>query len=141
MGVLPITLADPGNPIAEPPLPPAVDRLRAPQPLERLGLGLALSTLASLVNLGVARILLRAGRRHHSIALEADGHHLMTDVWTSAGVLVGIGLLKRKPWARVLALVVAVFALFSFPIGTIIAIYSFWVLTREETQQLLRGAM
>ena len=56
-------------------------------------------------------------------------------------IITGIGLLKRTPWARVLALVVAVFALFSFPIGTIIAIYSFWVLTREETQQLLRGAM
>ena len=88
----------------------AVDRLRAPQPLERLGLGLALSTLASLVNLGVARILLRAGRRHHSIALEADGHHLMTDVWTSVGVLAGIGAVALTGWQRldpIVALLVA----------------------------------
>ena len=76
----------------------AIDRIWAPQPLERAGIGLAISTLASLVNLGVARVLLWAGRRHHSIALEADGHHLMTDVWTSAGVLVGIGAVALTGW-------------------------------------------
>ncbi len=88
----------------------AVQRLRAPQPLERIGLGLAVSTLASLVNLGVARILLQAGRRKHSIALEADGHHLMTDVWTSVGVLVGIGAVALTGWQRldpIVALLVA----------------------------------
>ncbi len=68
----------------------AAQRLLAPRPLESLGLGLAVSLAASLVNFAVARVLLAAGRRHHSIALEADGHHLMTDVWTSAGVLAGI---------------------------------------------------
>jgi cation diffusion facilitator family transporter len=78
----------------------AVDRLRAPRPIEQAGLGLVISTVASLVNLAVARVLFRAGRRHHSIALEADAHHLMTDVWTSAGVLVGIGLVALTGWHR-----------------------------------------
>jgi cation diffusion facilitator family transporter len=73
-------------------------RLMAPRPLESVGLGLAISVAASLVNLGVARVLLAAGRRHHSIALEADAHHLMTDVWTSAGVLAGIGLVGLTGW-------------------------------------------
>ncbi|HEU4328632.1 MAG TPA: cation diffusion facilitator family transporter [Roseiflexaceae bacterium] len=73
-------------------------RLLDPQPIEQVGIGLALSTAASLVNLGVARVLLRAGRRHGSIALEADGQHLMTDVWTSAGVLAGIGLVTLTGW-------------------------------------------
>jgi cation diffusion facilitator family transporter len=76
----------------------AVGRLVHPEPLERAGLGLAISVLASAVNLAVARVLLAAGRRHHSIALEADGQHLMTDVWTSAGVLAGIGLVAATGW-------------------------------------------
>jgi len=89
----------------------AVHRLRAPQPLEQVGMGLAVSVAASLVNLGVATVLLRAGRRHRSIALEADAHHLLTDVWTSAGVLAGVGLVVLTGWARldpVVALAVAV---------------------------------
>ena len=69
----------------------ATVRLLHPRPLESVGAGLAVSVGASLVNLAVALVLLRAGRRHRSIALEADGRHLMTDVWTSAGVLAGIG--------------------------------------------------
>lgn len=76
----------------------AVDRLLSPRPLEQLGLGLAISVVASAINLGVALILLRAARRHRSIALEADGQHLMTDVWTSAGVLAGIGLVALTGW-------------------------------------------
>jgi cation diffusion facilitator family transporter len=88
----------------------AIERLGTPRPIERAGVGLAISTLASLVNLGVARVLLQAGRRYHSIALEADGHHLMTDVWTSAGVLVGIGAVALTGWQRldpIVALIVA----------------------------------
>jgi cation diffusion facilitator family transporter len=88
----------------------AVGRLLHPEPLERVGLGLALSVLASAVNLAVGRVLLAAGRRHHSIALEADGHHLMTDVWTSAGVLAGIGLVAATgflPLDPLVALAVA----------------------------------
>jgi cation diffusion facilitator family transporter len=76
----------------------AVDRLLHPRPLEAVGFGLALSVVASLVNFGVARVLLAAGRRHRSIALEADAHHLLTDVWTSAGVVLGIGLVAVTGW-------------------------------------------
>lgn len=72
----------------------AVPRLIAPRPLEDLGVGLAVSVVASIVNLVVSRILVRAGTRLQSIALEADGHHLMTDVVTSAGVIVGVGLVE-----------------------------------------------
>lgn len=89
----------------------AVPRLLAPQPLEQVGLGLALSVMASVVNLGVARVLLHAGRRYRSITLEADAHHLLTDVWTSAGVLIGIGVVAATGWEildPVIALLVAV---------------------------------
>lgn len=76
----------------------AVDRLRHPQPLEAVGLGLLVSLLASAVNFGVARILLKAGREHRSITLEADAHHLLTDVWTSGGVILGVGLVALTGW-------------------------------------------
>jgi cation diffusion facilitator family transporter len=88
----------------------AVQRLVSPQPIEQIGLGVGVSVAASIVNFVVARVLLGAGRRHHSIALEADGHHLMTDVWTSAGVLVGIGAVAVTGWERldpIVALAVA----------------------------------
>jgi cation diffusion facilitator family transporter len=73
-------------------------RLFEPQPLETPGLGLALSVLASLVNLAVAIVLIRVGRRGGSITLEADGKHQLTDVWTSAGVVVGVGLVWATGW-------------------------------------------
>lgn len=68
----------------------AIPRLLNPQPIEQIGLGLALSLAASVVNFAVARVLLRAGRQYESPTLEADARHLLTDVWTSIGVLVGI---------------------------------------------------
>jgi len=67
-------------------------RLFVPEPLESLGVGTVTAFAASLVNLAVARILLRVGRQTGSIVLEADGHHLMTDVWTSFAVIVGLAL-------------------------------------------------
>ena len=70
----------------------ATGRLLAPVTPEQLGLGLILSTVASLLNLGTGLLLVRAGKKHRSITLEADGKHLLTDVWTSVGVLVAIGL-------------------------------------------------
>jgi len=78
----------------------AVERLLSPRPIAQAGFGLLVSTAASLVNLGVALVLLRAGKRHRSIALEADAHHLLTDVWTSAGVLLGVGLVALTGWQR-----------------------------------------
>lgn len=89
----------------------AVPRLYAPQPVENTGLGLAATVLASVLNFVVARVLLRAGRRHDSVALEADAHHLMTDVWTSAGVIVGVVAVTLTGWNRLdplIALAVAV---------------------------------
>jgi divalent metal cation (Fe/Co/Zn/Cd) transporter len=69
-------------------------------PLEQIGLGLGVSVGASLVNLVVARILLRAGRQNHSVTLEANAHHLLTDVWTSGGVVVGLGAVALTGWER-----------------------------------------
>ena len=72
----------------------AIGRLQDPQPLEQLGIGLAISLAATAINALVARVLLKAARRFDSITLRADAHHLLTDVWTSTGVFVGIGLVK-----------------------------------------------
>ena len=88
----------------------AVYRLLHQQPLQDIGAGLAVSIVATSINLAVARVLLRVGARHHSIALEADGRHLMTDVWTSVGVVVGVGAvaLTGQRWLDpVVALAVA----------------------------------
>ncbi|MES2531152.1 MAG: cation diffusion facilitator family transporter [Pseudomonadota bacterium] len=76
----------------------AVGRLFAPQPLEQLGWGLALSVLSSGFNGALAFFLFRAARQHRSIALEADARHLVTDVWTSVGVVVGIGAVHVTGW-------------------------------------------
>lgn len=70
----------------------AVRRLLTPHALEQLGVGLAVSALAAIVNLLAAIVIGRAGRRHHSVTLEANARHLLTDVWTSAGVLAGVAL-------------------------------------------------
>ncbi len=79
----------------------AVHRLLDPKPLERVGVGLVVSLGSAALNLAAARVLFRAGRRHRSIALEADGHHLLTDVWTSLAVLAGIGLVALTGWQRI----------------------------------------
>jgi cation diffusion facilitator family transporter len=78
----------------------AIPRLITPQPLEQVGLGLGVSVAASVINWIAAWILLRAGKRHNSITLEANAHHLMTDVWTSVGVLIGVGLVAMTGWER-----------------------------------------
>ena len=70
----------------------AIKRLIAPKPLDQAGMGLAVSGIASLINFAVARLLLSVGKKHNSITLEADARHLMTDVWTSIGVIGGVGL-------------------------------------------------
>ena len=72
----------------------AVPRLIAPKPIENVGLGLLISTSASLVNLGVSLVLISNGKKRKSLLLEADGKHLMTDVWTSAGVIAGVLIVK-----------------------------------------------
>lgn len=92
----------------------SIGRLLEPQPIERVGLGLVVSLVAALVNLGVALVLIRAGRRERSVTLEADGRHLMTDVVTTAGVLIGVILVAATGWERldpIVALAVAVMIL------------------------------
>lgn len=88
----------------------AADRLLDPVPLEGVGVGLAVALGAALVNLVVGGLLLRTGRQRRSIALEADGRHLLTDVWTSVGVVVGVGAVALTGWGwldAVIALAVA----------------------------------
>lgn len=88
----------------------AVERIIHPKMIEQAFFGLTISTVASLVNFVVATILLKAGKKNRSITLEADGHHLMTDVWTSVAVLVGITLVavtKLQILDPVIAILVA----------------------------------
>jgi cation diffusion facilitator family transporter len=89
----------------------AFPRLMDPKPLEQVGLGLVLSVLASAANAGCAWLMLGAARHHRSITLEADAKHLLTDVWTTAGVLVGVILVQVTGWLRLdplIAMAVAV---------------------------------
>ena len=89
----------------------AVQRLIEPRPIEQLGVGLGVSIAASLINFIVARILLDAGRKRNSITLEADARHLMTDVWTSVGVIGGVALAGFTGWGPldpIVAILVAV---------------------------------
>lgn len=76
----------------------ACQRLIFPKPLEALGSGIIVAVVAALVNLGVAVVLLRIGRKHNSITLEANAHHLLTDVWTSVAVVLGVGLVALTDW-------------------------------------------
>jgi cation diffusion facilitator family transporter len=76
----------------------AVQRLLNPVPLRQIDLGLSLALVASVANLVVARILIRVGRQEQSVALLADGKHLMTDVWTSVAILLGVGLVRLTGW-------------------------------------------
>ncbi|HEX6106693.1 MAG TPA: cation diffusion facilitator family transporter [Gemmatimonadales bacterium] len=80
-------------------------RLLVPVPIEDPGIGLAITALASAINFGVARVLFQAGRRYESITLEADAQHLMADVWTSLGVILGVGAAALTGWHRLDAIV------------------------------------
>jgi cation diffusion facilitator family transporter len=76
----------------------AIERFMHPQAIQDVGVGLLVSVVASLINLFAARELLKAGREFNSITLEADAKHLMTDVWTSVGVIIGVGLVWVSGW-------------------------------------------
>lgn len=94
----------------------AIQRLLNPHPLEQLGLGLAVSIAASTINFMVARVLITQGKKRNSITLEADGQHLMTDVWTSLGVIGGIGIVAFTGWATldpIVAIIVAINIIFT----------------------------
>ena len=88
----------------------ALPRLIEPRPLDTPALGIAISVVASAINFWTARVLLRAGARYHSITLEADARHLLTDVWTSAGVLVAVALVSLTGWLRLDPLIAFVVA-------------------------------
>ncbi len=94
----------------------AIKRLINPQEIEQIGIGVTISVIASLVNFVVAKILLDAGKKHASITLEADGHHLMTDVWTSGGIVLGVILVAVTGWQifdPIIALAVSVNIVFT----------------------------
>ena len=94
----------------------AIPRLLNPEPLEQVGFGLTLSVAAALANAACAWVMLRAARAHRSITLEADARHLLTDVWTTAGVFVGVILVQTTGWLRLdplVALAVALQILFT----------------------------
>ncbi|MCF8588750.1 cation diffusion facilitator family transporter [Gordonia liuliyuniae] len=107
----------------------AIDRLIHPEELESVGLGLGISVIASVVNGLVAWKLMSVGRAHRSAALEADGKHLLTDVWTTAGVIVGVGLVAITGWARLDALVAIAVAVNIIVVG--------WRLVRDSTMGLM----
>lgn len=111
----------------------AIGRLIAPQPIDNVGAGLLVSVIASVVNFAVARRLLAAGREHRSIALEADARHLMTDVWTSVGVIAGVAAVWVTGWERLDPLVALAVA------GHII--WSGFQLVRRSAQGLLDHAL
>lgn len=76
----------------------AVERLLHPQPLAAVDLGLVFSIASTIINFLVARVLFRAAKDHHSVALDGDARHLMTDVWTSVGVIAAVGLVAVTGW-------------------------------------------
>jgi cation diffusion facilitator family transporter len=83
----------------------AAGRLVHPEPIDDVGLGLAVSAVASAINLVVGLMLVRGGRQERSLIAEADGRHLLTDVWTSAGVIVGVAAVAITGWERLDALI------------------------------------
>lgn len=88
----------------------AIPRLLSPQPVEKIGAGVVASMAASAINFAVARRLLQAGKEHRSITLEADAHHLLSDVWTSAGIQLGVVAVYFTGWNRldpIIAIVIA----------------------------------
>ena len=76
----------------------AVERLLHPQALDAVGVGLLITLIATAINAAVGWLILRAGRRHRSLTLVADGKHLLTDVWTSIGIVIGVGLVALTGW-------------------------------------------
>lgn len=111
----------------------AVDRFLNPAALENVGLGLGISVFASLINGAVAFVLMRAGRTYNSITLRADGKHLLTDVWTSVGVVVGVLLVAVTGWLRLDPIV-------AFLVGCNI-IWTGWHLIRQSVDGLMDHSM
>lgn len=111
----------------------AIERLINPRPLEELGIGLAVTLAATVINGVVGLLLLRQGRRHRSMTLVADGKHLMTDVYTSIGVIVGVGLVAVTGWLPLDSLV-------ALAVGANI-LWTGFILIRNSGRGLLDHAM
>ena len=111
----------------------ATERLLAPTPLEAVGLGLAVSVGASAVNLFVALAMRRAARRFRSIALDGGARHLMTDVWTSGGVITGVALVSLTGWLWLDAVVAIAVGLHILAEG--------WHLIRASAQGLMDAGL
>ncbi|HET8594543.1 MAG TPA: cation diffusion facilitator family transporter [Intrasporangium sp.] len=111
----------------------SVDRFLHPQSIDNVGIGLAVSVVASVVNGAVAFVLLRAGRRHRSLTLVADGKHLMTDVWTSVGVIVGVLLVALTGVERLDPVI-------AFLVGVNIIVTG-WKLLQQSVEGLMDIAM
>lgn len=111
----------------------AVERLINPQEIESVGIGLAVSVVASVLNGIVAFKLMAVGRAHRSAALEADGKHLLTDVWTTVGVIVGVALVAITGWTRLDAFVAIAVAVNIIVVG--------WRLVRDSTIGLMDAAI
>ena len=111
----------------------SIERLINPRPLEAVDVGLLVSVVASAINLATAKILMKVGREQNSISLEADAHHLMTDVWTSAGVISGVGLVWLSDWLwldPVIAMLVALNIL-----------WTAWQLMHRSASGLMDGSL
>ena len=111
----------------------SVQRFLHPAELESVGLGLAISTVASMVNGAVGVLLLKVGAAHRSVTLTADGKHLLTDVWTSVGVIVGVLLVALTGWQRLDPVVAAI-------VGINILVTGFRLVSQSVTS-LLGAAM
>jgi cation diffusion facilitator family transporter len=111
----------------------AVQRLLHPQPLESLGIGLAITLFATAINGAVGWLLIKVGKQHRSATLVADGKHLMTDVWTSVGVVVGVGMVAITGWLPLDSLVAIAVAVNILWMG--------WRLVASSTTSLLDAAL
>ena len=111
----------------------AWERWQNPRPIEQAWIGVGVSAVASAINGTAAAILLSAGKRLRSITLRADGHHLLTDVWTSAGVILGIALVALTGWQRLDPLIAAAVA------ANIV--WTGWKLVRETSLGLLDSSL
>ena len=123
----------------------AVQRILNPRELDQLGFGLLISVIASAINLFTAVVLINAGKKYRSITLEADGKHLMTDVWTTAGVLAGLLLVKLTGWIILDSIAAIAVALNIIYTGTKLVMQSVKGLMDsalpEEEQSLIKGVI
>lgn len=118
----------------------AAHKLLAPEPLEAVGWGVGIMLVSSVVNLGVSELLFKVGRETDSVALQADAWHLRTDVYTSAGVMVGLGLILVGRW-----LMPGTNLLWLDPVAAIavavLIVHAAWRLTKQSGRDLMDASL